>query len=58
MTWARTYTWEQMLKIYATTPERAKQAGLTPKSFTPDFYYDRKGKLFYLSEEHHKKSKE
>ena len=57
MTWARTYTWEQLLKIYATTPEQAKRKGWTPKTFSDNYYYDQKERLFYLSEEHYRKSK-
>ena len=56
MTWATRYTWEQLLQMYATTPEKAEEEGWTPETFS-SFYYDSQEKIFYLSEEHYKKTK-
>lgn len=56
MTWVRKYTWEYLLKAYDMSPKDAERLGWTPADF-PDYYYDPQEKLFYLSEEHYRKSK-
>jgi hypothetical protein len=57
MTWARRYTWEELLKGIGLTVEEAKREGWKPENFS-HFTYDQKEKLFYVSEEHYRKSKE
>ena len=55
MTWARIYTWKQLLEMYRITPKRAREMKLTEKSF--GLYYDPETKLFYQNKEQCEKVK-
>ena len=54
MTWAPSYTIQQMQSIFAIDPN---DESFSPKDFD-EFYYDEVGKLFYLSAEHFRKANE
>lgn len=54
MTWAPSYTLEQMRQIYGIDPNDETYG---VEAFADQFYYDQEKKLFYHSEEHAQKSK-
>ena len=54
MTWAPSYTLEQMRQVYGIDP---KDETYGVEAFGDQFYYDLERKLFYHSEEHAQKSK-
>lgn len=52
MSWAKRYTWEELLRTYLRiTPEEAKKRGYTKKSFS-NYYFDKETGLFFHSKEH------
>lgn len=55
MTWAPSYTLEQVRKIYG-IDSNDESYGI--EAFADQFYYDKDKKLFYMSEEHARKARE